>query len=706
MLERLLVAEEWKSGLDEVRRICALPVEAELTPEEVEAVSAAELTPAAWASGFRLWRQQAAVALAYDSCGGVFAPIPVGGGKAASTYLVAKHGWARGRQKILLIVPSELVGKSLTKDVPFARRVIGLTTPVHNLAAPPAKRLAMCRSGWRGIYVYPMSLMSRPSAEEELGLLAPDLVIVDEAHALRYPRAATVKRFVRLMHTTKAQFAAFSGTMARRSLMDYWHLILLALGENCPLPRQKAEVDFWASCIDSVGREWEVENQEENQSSLEPLREWTIERVRRSQVRAVDVGGPLTPNSQGYRRAFKIRRDTCPGVVASSETALGASLRVLPAPVPTPASNEAVDAMIARLEDEITGAEPWVPSATFRDYSPYLKLRALMWAIERRNTTPNGDVVAYKIHNHRWFTEMTAGFYNELVWPTVSALAQSRGIPEVEAYDLLERAKDQWREQRAYAKELRLFLDSEHVQGLDTDMLVGGGCARRDVRLPTSLVSQWHVARDMCFEGMPTRVSNVVRVCDYKIRAALEWAQALPEDQGALVWVENIEVGLWAAEVFRAALGDRFEHCPAGETHNKRIQEPSIARKIVVASIKGHHRGKDLPHFARSYLLQCPRSASIMEQLIGRTHRVGQEADEVEVWTCFSNPFDHQNFNALLFDAVFLAQAEGPQKIMQADYAEQPRLYPAEYLSQRGFDLLSREGDADAILRAVLGAGQ
>ena len=54
-------------------------------------------------------------------------------------------------------------------------------------------------------------------------------------------------------------------------------------------------------------------------------------------------------------------------------------------------------------------------------------------------------------------------------------------------------------------------------------------------------------------------------------------------------------------------------------------------REAVCASPRAHGTGKNLQQFARNLVANPPSDGATWEQLIGRTHRQGQEADEVTV---------------------------------------------------------------------------
>ncbi len=53
--------------------------------------------------------------------------------------------------------------------------------------------------------------------------------------------------------------------------------------------------------------------------------------------------------------------------------------------------------------------------------------------------------------------------------------------------------------------------------------------------------------------------------------------------------------------------------------------------KAIIASVQANSTGRNLQMFSTNLITSCPPSAQIVEQLIGRTHREGQEADTVSV---------------------------------------------------------------------------
>lgn len=74
--------------------------------------------------------------------------------------------------------------------------------------------------------------------EQDLRKMAPKLIVADEAHFLKNPKSTRGRAFVRYCRDhPEVVFVPMTGTITNSSILDYAHLLALALGrENCPLP--------------------------------------------------------------------------------------------------------------------------------------------------------------------------------------------------------------------------------------------------------------------------------------------------------------------------------------------------------------------------------------------------------------------------------------------------------------------------------------
>jgi len=640
----------------ELQRILSLPVIEPMDEQELEEFNRYVVKAVPFKRGFRLFQPQAEGILGYQKYGGLFAGVGVGFGKSLLTKMIASHAIKKGKKKILLLIPPQVFGQFWDRDIAWGRRHVALDNlEFYALGRKsPKARAKIAARGGTGCYVMPFSGLSAKDASDLLDAIQPDVTIVDEAHNLRHRTAARTKRWMRMVETYKPEVCILTGTMTAKSILDYWHLIRHALKQNCPLPIPASLAYEWAGLLDAG-----VESPT-GTAAIEPLVRWAEQRWPEQEF-SVGV--------EGFRKAFKQRLIHAPGVVMSGDNDIGVSLVLENQEIP--------------LEGE--GSE---------------HLKELIKQVEKPlMLTPSGDRIDHAIHKFKWQYELSAGFYNDLFWPDEDTFAERKKISRERAIDVLERAKEYHAKGQDYAKALREFLDEFAAPGADTPFLVGGMMhthGREWVRLalPTFarkrgfaeagayLYSLWSIMKDADFEGRPERDSVPRRVCDYKVRAAVAWAKEHPE---GLIWVHHQELGEWIVEDLKAA-GLGVLHCPAGETANAHLIDPVMCRgKVAVASISAHGTGKNLQHFGDQLVVQFPRSATVAEQMLGRTHRNGQERPSLTASTLNSNAFDHQVMAACLNDSVYIQATTGNrQKLMMCSWNPWPKTFPSDVLVRYG----------------------
>lgn len=629
--------------VQEIVRICSLPIEkTQLDAVEVAEISRANMLAPAFAAGKRLLEPQARAIVAYDKVGGGFFPIGVGWGKTGISLMIAERGWRKGFETIVLQVPPSVTSQLVTHDIGWWRALVPLSVPFHVLAGKTkAQRQKMAASGRKGCYILPYSLLSTEDSVELLKTIAPKLVICDEGHNLKNFSAARTRRLMNYVNSVEPDFVVASGTITDKGIEDYHHLISAALGDGSPLPLSNMMAMQWGVVLNSGAQPSETQA-----GSLLPLIEW---------ARKHFPNEDLPPIISGFRRAYRLRLTSTPGVVSTGDQEIGVSLTI---------ANQSVEM-----------PERW---------SGYDELKGFIGLVEDEYITPNGDEIQHAIHTHKWMSELSCGFYNELTWPDPEVYAQRKGIEFEVAFEHLERAQAHHKAQQIYSKELREFLMyGRPPEGIDTPRAVGQAIHQgNSMGFPGKLVSLWHKAHELDFEGRPERDSRAVRICQFKIDAATNWAQQLPKGQGGIVWYYHNEVGKWLVEAMEK-LGLPVIHCPAGD--NDKIRDANNKDKVLVASIMAHGEGKNLQFMQHQFVLQWPRSARVAQQMLGRTHRTGQQADELIVWRADTTPFDIINFAACLNDAVYQQQTTGVrQKMVFCNYDPLPMVFSPEFLREQG----------------------
>ena len=650
------------SGSD-IERILGLPIIEPLDIGEREEFNRNHLLARSFDKGFRLFDIQADALAAFEMTGGLFGGIGVGWGKTLLTLMIAQTAYVdRGCRKIMLQIPSQVYIQLMQKDIRWARGIIPMSYPIYALGGRSrAARVQMATSGRDGLYILPYSLLSVPDTRELIDGIMPELVIADEAQNLANRRAARTRRVMEYINDHTPLGVAVSGTLTRKGVADYYHLMRWCCGMVSPLPLIQSTAFEWGEIIDSDA------SQINEESPITPDSSGTLHQIIQWARREFPKD-PLHNTVAGFRRAYNRRMTTSPSVVCSSDAEIGTSLIIHNTPV-----------------------------AKYKEAEGWTVLNELITQVDELWVTPNGDEIEYAIHCWKWLNELSAGFYNQLTWPTEEKVALSKQVDDSEAEALLLMSMEAHTAHQHMARMMRMFFDQEDSP-LDTPMLVANDMARNgSENVPQELYSAWSEWHALLFEGMPERESTAVRVCSYKIDAAVEWAKSLRK--GGLIWYYHQEVGRWIYEQLRVH-GVDVLHCPAGNEHNGTIIDLANQSKMVVASISAHGTGKNLQHFSEQFIIQWPRSAGDAEQMLGRTHRNGQMADELIVNLCKTLPFDAINFGACLNDALYVHQTMGnKQKIIYAGYDPLPEVFPTSVLRQRGLETRVLTSEQERILR-------
>lgn len=641
---------------EEINRIVSLPIVPMLTGEPFEEFCRANMLASAYDAGERFYEPQASAIKAYDDYGGLFGPIGVGWGKTGVSVVVADHAFKAGKQKVLLLIPPNVWTQLTQVDIAWWRKRVPLAVPFHLLGRRDKKsRLRITNSDRRGCYVMPYSLLSRPDTMEMLAGIDPDLIIADEVHMVARRMAGRTRRFLHFIDdrdkraendpsVEEVQLVGISGTITDKGIDDYQHLLVRALRRNSPVPITQSLAREWGAVIDSDVSEVN----DRTTGPIMPLVRWAAENFPnepRFRERVAD-----------FRRAYKLRLTSAPGVVATGDAEIGVSLAIC---------NESVEG------HEATKGWP--------------ELDGFMRRVNDSFITPNGDEIDHAMHTFKWLYELSAGFYNQLTWPGADDLAERRKVTVEIARILLEQAQEQHRLHQEYVKLLRRFLQYDPEAKLLTPMEVARLINSGSDRIPDDIDEAYWLAKGAEFEGMPERDSTTVRVCPYKIDDAMLWAA---QHEHGIVWCYNREVATWAREALREADLDPL-FCPAGaDDAIMEVGDPNRGGKgdrLVVASISAHYTGKNLQAFDAQYFLQWPRNAKIAEQVLGRTHRNGQRADSLTVHTNHTTKFDHVNFAACLNDAVYTQQTTSlRQKVVYATHDPLPKVFSPEFLREQG----------------------
>jgi hypothetical protein len=328
--------------------------------------------------------------------------------------------------------------------------------------------------------------------------------------------------------------------------------------------------------------------------------------------------------SEGARDGLKRRMVSAPGVVATNEAAIGTSLI-------------------------INGRSPKVPEIVLD----------MLRGVRTTDRRPDGEELVTPLDRARCAREVACGFYYRWRWPRGES-------PEV-IFKWLGARKDWHRELRDKLKYSKQYLDSPLLCAKAAIRHYHGGCphCHREPERPHAancegLVTfplweaecwpEWEKLRDT---AQPE--TEAVWVDEFLADDSAQWIKS----NVGIVWYIHDAFGKKVAEKSGAPL-----YGPGKEASETIIKEKG--ERSIIASIRAHGTGKNLQAFTRNLIANPPADGVAWEQLLGRTHRPGQMADEVEATVYRHTSEVREAFDKAQDLALYIEQTMGPQKLRYA----------------------------------------
>ena len=516
---------------------------------------------------------------------GLLGPIGVGHGKTLLDLLTAMV--IDDCKTAVLLLPPNLKSQLLDVDWHF----YGQHWKLPNLAGG-----GRIYPGRPTLHVVAFSELSGSRATDLLSRLRPDTIIVDEAHSVRNRTAARTKRFLRYFNENpKARLFAWSGTLTSRSLKDYAHLSNLALRDGSPTPIHWPTVEEWAGHLDP-------------------------NEFRSPPGRLSQFGKEGSEARAGYSE----RVNATLGVVSSGDaTSCQASLVISERRIETP------EVIKKHIED-----------------------------VEKTWCRPDGEELIDAMSVGRCLRELSCGFYYRWRWP------RKEPTPVIEAW--LKARKEWHKELREKLKGARPHMDSPllcakaairwyngykshrkevqriknpnwtpHFKPYDEDYedeYIEEEITVETIEVPPKSANgplpvwpslcwqEWERVRDT---AKPE--TEAIWLDEFLVDNCLDWLSEAP----GLLWYEFDGLSQRIRQRCRER-GIKAVNCGPGADGNQAVLGLTGAESAVV-SIRAHGTGKNLQQFTRNLVANPPSSGGEWEQLLGRTHRQGQMADEVSV---------------------------------------------------------------------------
>lgn len=350
--------------------------------------------------------------------------------------------------------------------------------------------------------------------------------------------------------------------------------------------------------------EWADAVDAKSQSAIRMAPGVLAELCNAEEKKAIEYGGD--GELEAVRAGFARRLIETPGVIATTSQQYGGSLRITMEDVP------ALDKLAphyARLRDD--------------------------WQ------TPDGWDFSEAVERWRHARELVCGFYN--VWDP--------------------RPPTEWMMKRKrWHQFVRETLKHTHLH--DSEFQVATACARGTLSSCVDVIElgrqreadvyrEWVAIRD-------TFKPNAVPVWidDSTLKLAAAW---LSKNDG-ICWVEHPCFG----EKLARMTGLPYHGRKGLDQHGKLIDDATGPR---IASILANSTGRNLQFaWSKSLVVSCPPNGKVIEQLLGRMHRDGQEADEVHYHFVIACMEQLEGFHKMLSEAEYIeGSTKQPQKLLFAD---------------------------------------
>lgn len=264
-----------------------------------------------------------------------------------------------------------------------------------------------------------------------------------------------------------------------------------------------------------------------------------------------------------------------------------------------------------------------------RRVSPPAELVSAMKRLSMLWTLPNGDELLRAVEFSAAVRQLRTGFFYSWDWGSAGK-------------------NEEWLSARAeWAKVVRMTLQ-RNIPGIDSPLQVEAAIRQNPGSQAWQVLERWESFSDI---DPPPQIS--AWVSDGWLNTIVRIAAEIERTRGpVLIWCEHVATQVALSRKGLPMLG-------AGD------DVPPGPPRTLVVSRKSHGTGKNLQAWSNCLFAEIPTSGEAFEQVLGRCHREGQDADEVYIcipWWHNSTVSDLQSARE---ESCFMQESTGqPQKLL------------------------------------------
>jgi len=476
------------------------------------------------------------------------------------------------------------------------------------------REMAQLRKHWlvpAYVRILSYEILGREQGANFLAESNPDVLVMDECHRVRNTRAAVTRRV--------KHFLAENEKAAERGETVRTRVVAMSGTVTKRSMHDYAHITAW--CLKKTNpvpedfntrMEWSL-ILDERRNETEKIAPGALINLCNDDEREAFKIDPIVT----IRRAFRRRLVETPGVVATQEGELGTSLSITSQTLIAP--ELATHFFSLKKKWERPDGEPIMDAL---EMWRHLRALAACGMFYRWNPAPPVE----------WLTQRKA-------WARSVRTVLQRGIPGLDSESPIVTAMDRHTAQMSAPDS-----DPEWKSPFTDEYI-----------LP--MLEELRKWREIRTTFKPE--TEAVWLSEVQLKAAAKW---MSEEKG-ICWVEHIEFGRKLSEL----TGVPYYWRGGVNAQGKPIEDHPPGTPLI-ASIASNSEGRNLQAWSTNYITSCPTTGAAFEQLAGRTHRDGQEADEVSIIIPIMIKEQVVQYEGALRDAKYISQTTGQeQKLCYAD---------------------------------------